>query len=150
MTDEDLERLVAEIPEELKRLVDADRRANKEAVIAALWREYGGDKMGALDRRIEEIKQRISMVERERNERDRELAELKEDLEALQSKRNVVEDEKETQEEKLQDAIDKVEGIPRDANNPAIKTQAKRVGMTPKEFLAELPDKDDDGGLRSL
>jgi len=145
MTDEDLERLVAEIPEELKRLVDADRRANKEAVIAALWREYGGDKMGALDRRIEETKQRISMVERERNERERELEELREDLKALEAKRDTVESERESEEETLQDAIDKAKKAPRDPSNPAIQTQAKRVGMTPEEFLAELPERDGKG-----
>lgn len=149
MTNDDEERLVAEIPEELKRLIDADKRSNKEVVIAALWREYGGDKMGALDRRIEEVKQRVSMVERERNERARELEELKEDLEALQSKRDVVESDRKSYDETLQDAIEKCEGVPRDPDNPAIKTQSKRVGMTPEEFIDELPDRDD-GGLRSL
>ena len=149
MTNDDEERLVAEIPEELKRLIDADSRSNKEVVIAALWREYGGDKMGALDRRIEEVKQRVSMVERERNERDRELEELKEDLQALQSKRDVVESERESHDEKLQDAIEKCKGIRRNPDNPAIKTQASRVGMTPSEFIDELPERDD-GGPRSL
>jgi len=73
MGTEDRERLVAEIPEELKRLADADERTNQEIVEAALWREFGGERKAALDRRIEEIENRLGMVKRERNERNREI-----------------------------------------------------------------------------
>lgn len=52
---------------------------------------------------------------------------------------------------KLQDAIEKCEGAPRDASHPAIKAQAKRLGMDPEEFVKELPPADDDDtGPRSL
>jgi len=66
----------------------------------------------------------------------------REELETL----NEVEDEEEQEQKaKLQDAIDKAKKAPRDPSNPAIQTQAKRVGMTPEEFIAELPERDDKG-----
>ena len=62
---------------------------------------------------------------------------------------NKVESEAEQEQEaKLQAAIEKCEGLPRDPDNPAIETQAAKVGMDPEEFVDELPERDD-GGLRS-
>lgn len=70
----------------------------------------------------------------------------REELETI----NEVESEAEQEREaKLQDAIDKAKDAPRDPDNPAIKEQAKRVGMDPSEFVQELPEQDN-GGPRSL
>ena len=80
---DDTERLVAEIPRELKLLVDADRRTNKEVVEAALWTELGSQKQAAIDRRIEEKRRQKSNLESERNERQREIEELEEELAGL-------------------------------------------------------------------
>jgi hypothetical protein len=80
----DTERLVAEIPRELKMLVDADRRTNKEVVEAALWTELGGQKQAAIERRIEEKKRTKANLETQRNEREREIEELKEEIGGLE------------------------------------------------------------------
>jgi beta-phosphoglucomutase-like phosphatase (HAD superfamily) len=80
----DTERLVAEIPRELKMLVDADRRTNKEVVEAALWTELGGQKQAAIERRIEEKKRTKTNLETQRNEREREIEELKEEIGGLE------------------------------------------------------------------
>jgi chromosome segregation ATPase len=101
---EEKERLVAEIPPELKTLVDADQRTNKEVVEAALWREFGGERLGSLERRIEEKKDRVNMIEREKNERKRELKQEQEELEALQAKREAVK-EAETEEQHRQEQL---------------------------------------------
>ena len=70
----------------------------------------------------------------------------REELETL----NEVESEEEQERKaKLADAIEKAKDAPRDPDNPAIKEQANRVGMSPGEFIDELPERDD-GGPRSL
>lgn len=97
------ERLVAEIPAELKDLVDADRRTNKEVVKAALWREFGGERKSSLERRIEEKKHRISMIESERNERNRELEDERTELDALEQKLGAVEEQADEYEAVLRD-----------------------------------------------
>lgn len=123
------ERLVAEIPAELKGFVDADNRSNKEVVIAALWREFGGERMSALDRRIEEKERRVSMIKSEKNERERELERHREDLEQLRAKRSEVTSKKEQQAQEL------VEGAARDL------TQSKWLSSVSIE--EQLPDESD-------
>lgn len=66
----------------------------------------------------------------------------REELETI----NEVESEAEAEREAtLQEAIDKCDGVPRDPENPAIQTQAAKVGMEPEEFVDELPENDNDG-----
>jgi chromosome segregation ATPase len=134
MTD-DTERLVAEIPSELKELVDADRRTNKEIVEAALWREFGGERKGALQRRVEEKRRRISMIETEKNERQRELEEERQALDALESKLEATQTEREMM---LSEAREQLADTPKDAENPAVKNWAEKLDMTPEALLEEL------------
>ena len=131
----ELDRLVAEIPEELKALVDSDQRTNREVVEAALWREFGGERMGALERRIEEKERRISMVQSERNERERELQEMQDELQALRAKRESAERQEKAQ---LEEAREALETVPKEADNPAVKNWANKLNMTPQELLEEL------------
>lgn len=129
------ERLVAEIPEDLKRLVDADSRNNKKVVVDSLWREFGGRKEGALERRIEEIENRLSVVKRERNERNREIEGLKEDIQLLEKQLGA---RRSTKEEKIEEAREKLSNAPRDPDNLAIKQWAQKVEMTPEKFIEVL------------
>jgi len=69
--------------------------------------------------------------------------------EELQRLQEVAEEEADDREADLQAAIERCEGIPRDPDNPAIQTQARKVGMEPEAFVDELPERDD-GGPRSL
>lgn len=134
MTAEPEERLVAEIPESLKALVDADKRTNKEIVQAALWREFGGQRKGALERRIEEQKRRVSIIESERNERNRELEDAKQELEALEQKREMVEDDHQEEKERL---YEKVRRVPRDPGHTLVEQIADDLGMLPEDVLTE-------------
>lgn len=149
MSDGGEERLVAEIPEELKKLVDADQRTNKEVVQAALWREFGGERKAAIDRRIEEKERRVSMIESEKNERQRELEQERQELEALKTKREKVESEKRQQQNELAEVKEKLADAPKDPDNPAIQKYAGELDMTPEELIDELPNSSD-GGLSSL
>jgi beta-phosphoglucomutase-like phosphatase (HAD superfamily) len=135
------ERLVAEIPTELKELVDADRRTNKEVVEAALWREFGGERKGALERRIEEKRRRISMLESERNERDREIDEEKQELAALEQKYEAVESEKDDTWTEAMNALRFTElssaGVVCDSPTETVERFADALDMDPEAFRAE-------------
>lgn len=139
MGNEERVMLSARVPEELKKLVDADERNNQEVLEAALWREFGGQRKGAVERRIEEQKRKISLIESERNERKRELEEERQRLEALEAKREKIETRKESKHRQLKKASEKLEKTPRDPKNNAIQAQANNLGMEPEELLDKLP-----------
>jgi len=148
---EQTERLVAELPPELKRLVDADSRTNKEVVEAALWREFGGERLGSLERRIEEKQDRINMIQREKNERERELEQEQEELEALRLKHEQLEKEetvgRKQKEELWAEAesaiqIERMGGL-RVIVSPDshVETWADRLEMPVDAFRAELKER---------
>lgn len=85
------ERLVAELPPELKRMVDADGRTNKEVVEAALWKEFGGKRKGLVDIQIEHKQDQLKSVTDERDELDGEAKRLRQEIEALQATREEIE-----------------------------------------------------------
>lgn len=151
----DVEMLSARIPSELKRLVDVDGRTNQQVVEAALWREFGGERKAAIERRIEEKENRINIIEREKNERKRELEQENAELEALKVKRDKIEGKEDKQHEA---AIRKCERVPANPTNPLIQKEADNVGMTPEEFAREVAeeynkefqDPDADSDLRSI
>jgi len=133
MSDE--ERLVAEINSDLKARAKADPRPIKEIVEASLQREFATAATAAVERRIDEKRQRIQTLEREINDRERELAEERDALERLQRQLEAFDDEQDAQ---LQEAKEKLAQAPRDPENEAIKKKAKKLGMTPHELLEEL------------
>lgn len=91
MTDDTVQ-VNVRLPDELKRLLDADRRTNQEIVKAALWREFGGERQDAIERRIEEKQRRISVIQSEKKEREDELERERQALDALRAKRGEAED----------------------------------------------------------
>lgn len=137
MSNDETVMLSARVSPELKRFVDADERDNQEVIRAALWREFGGEKKAALDRRIEEIESRISIVKREKNERSRELEELNEDKKALMAKRETV---KSPEEEVIKWCLENWSYLP-DEIDAGVKNQAKKTDMEPEELLEEVADR---------
>lgn len=133
MSDE--ERLVAEINSDLKARAKADPRPIKEIVEASLQREFATAATAAVERRIDEKRQRIQTLEREINDRERELAEERDALERLQRQLEAFDDEQDAQ---LQTVKEKLAQAPRDPENEAVKAQAKKLGMTPHELIEEL------------
>ena len=129
------ERLVAEIPSALKSLVDSDPRTNKEIVESALWNEFGGFDQASIERRIDETKQRISMIESERNERQRELNEQQEALERLEAKLdNISEDNTET----IQEAAEHLKIEQLQPDNKALNVWADKTTLDKEEFIKEV------------
>jgi len=140
------------LPEELHDLLNADSRSNSEAVEAALWAEYGGEKEAAIDRRIEEKESRISLLTSERNERDREIDEEKKELKALKSKKENLGPDVEqhwkdavgnihpTNAAKQMSTYDAETWAPR-VDNEKVQIYADRLGITPEEFVEKFPAK---------
>jgi hypothetical protein len=69
--------------------------------------------------------------------------------EELDTIKDLEEEQQKERESQLQEAISKAKDAPRDPENPAIQTQAEKVGMSPEEFIDELPENNDDD-LRSV
>lgn len=81
----DREMLGVRIPEDLKRLVDADARHNQEAVEAALWDEYGGQRQSAIEKRLEHKEARIVQIKREIADLESELEEVEGEKQSLEA-----------------------------------------------------------------
>lgn len=109
-SDDDRERLVAEIDANLKRLVEADERSIRDIVETSLWREFGGERLSAIEHRIEEKETRLGIVESERDDRVDEIQELKTEVEALRAKKDDVSNERQQYELELQDILTSMEG----------------------------------------
>lgn len=132
--------LSARVPEELKDLVDADGRANQEVVRAALWREFGGERKSDIQRRIEEKENRVSMIRREKNERDRELEREQNELEALRSKLDAVEQQGGQIESELDEILDQMEteGTHYYPNNGDVTSLATEAGTDAADIIHRL------------
>lgn len=100
--------LKVRIEQPLKRLVDADERANKEVVRAALWREFGGERRAAVDVRIEHKLNRVETIEAELNDLRRERDERVEELESLRSRRDELESSAMAKDAFIADLLDRL------------------------------------------
>jgi len=125
------------LPEELHQMLSRRQITNSEIVESALLREFGGLKKQSLERRIEELDDRITSTVKEKNEREREIEQYREEKQTLQQKLMRIE-EQET--ERMQDVREKLANVPLEPNNPAVEKQAKRVDMAPKELIKEVQD----------
>jgi Skp family chaperone for outer membrane proteins len=120
------------LPEDLHDLLNADSRSNSEVVEAALWREFGGKKKAALEQRSDELRQRISMVQRERNDRERELEELQN---ALQDVKTQLSERQSRKEQIVQEAVDELNIHPSEGyDHLAAENWAEKAGMDVETF----------------
>jgi len=103
------ERLVAEIPAELKQLVDADKRTNKEIVESALWREFGGKRQSVIEVQIEQKRSQIDALQSEREELTDEAERLKSEVTALEERADDIEDEHQSVEDDLDSVLNQME-----------------------------------------
>lgn len=123
------------LPQEQYEMLSRRQESNSEIVESALWAEFGGRKKEALERRIEELDNRITSTLTEKNEREREIEKYKDEKETLLNKLEEIE-EQET--ELMQDVRKKLENVPLEPDNPGVQAQAKRVEMEPEELIKEV------------
>ena len=85
----------------------------------------------------EEAEEYASRAERKRTEADR----LKQ----------AATEKKAEKREELQKAIEQLADAPRDPDNPAVESQARKLGIEPEDLVAELPERTDtDSDFSSL
>jgi len=91
---------------------------------------------------------RIHQLEEEAKEYNQRAERKQKEAERLKRAEQERQEEKESDIEK---AVKMLKDAPRDPENPAVKSQARQVGVTPEELIEKLPDDTDDtGGLNSL
>ena len=124
----DTERLVAEIPAELKQRVDADPRTNKEVVEAALKTEFATEEEAAVQRRVDEKERRLSNLKSERNERDREINEVREELETLKNRLKSVDEMKQAKQDDIDMRLEELETVRMeiDESHPSVEGLARK------------------------
>lgn len=128
------------LPPDVKAMLDADHRDNSEAVEAALVREYGGEKVSAVERQIEEKENQLGLKKSERNEREREIKELKDELQALRAKRNRLEENKERAMNQAVDKVDVVEynsGVTVRQSQEELESIASKTGISTEKIREE-------------
>lgn len=137
----DVERLVAEVDADLKKMAKADPRTIREIVESALKREFQTGKTAAVERRVEEKESRLTELKSQRNEREREIAEVKDELDRLKTTLQKVE---ENSGPTIDDAVESVSQIPDDSlteDNPAVRNWASKVGITAAELIEEVQER---------
>jgi len=80
----------------------------------------------------EEANEYASRAERKRSEAER----LKQ----------AASEEKREKQADIQEAVEQLSDAPRDPTNPAVKMQARRVGVEPEELVGRMGDKDETSG----
>lgn len=104
------ERLVADIPSELKQLIDADSRTNKQVVISALWDEFGGQRASDIEREKREKEDRRTYLQEQVDERLGEIEELDQQIQALERKANRMQEDKSDLWDAAENAVTVVDG----------------------------------------
>lgn len=127
---------------ELKQLVDADNRTNKEVTHAALWREFGGQRRSALEIRIEHKEREEDMIKQQIDDLQNELAEVCAEKEALQDKLSEMSTEEEAYENALDDLLDDVEsGNLRRLTPVLCEDVGETHSKTPKDVWEDARDR---------
>jgi len=121
------ERLVAEIPSNLKERVNADPRDIKEVVIDALKTEFCTADDAAVRRRIDEKETRIANVRSERNQRNRELEELQSELESLKTQLQTSEDIEQAKQDAIDERLEALQDVRGtvDESHPTVEALAR-------------------------
>ena len=97
---------VEDLPESLARQLDLDDRTKKDAVVAALRREYGTTDQSRLEMRLDHRRERRRMLVDEREDLQREINQLDEEIEALESQLQDVQASEENYADNLDEILD--------------------------------------------
>jgi len=106
---DDYERIVAEVPSELKALVDTGRRDNREIVEAALWAEFGGQKKSALKARLENKQSERKEIEKTLSDDKQHLEAVDQEIERLKRQIDAAENTANAKEEAIEEILAEME-----------------------------------------
>lgn len=141
MSDEREERIIAEIPETLKRHVDIDDRTNKEVVEAALCKEFGGKKKSVLEVQIQNRKDRLANLREEISNLQEREEELEAEIASFVEQRENLQDEKETYEDRLNNLLDRMEAGDREhvwPDSPPVQKLVRNQPQSTGDAFADL------------
>ena len=139
------------LPEEVADLLDAHPRSNSDLAESALQSYLSSGELEDVERRLDELDRRESVVESERNERNRELERIAEQRRSLEKRRERLKNKRQSDRKDLNKAIEQLADAPRDPDNPAVESQARKLGIKPEDLVAELPERTDtDSDFSSL
>ncbi len=96
------------LPDELHALLNADSRSNSEAVEAALWAEYGGQKKAAIEVRLENKRNELEAAKTTLEDDRKNVVELREEVERLERMADTVEDKDEQRLEDIDEILDEM------------------------------------------
>ena len=97
------------VPDELKQLVDADQRDNKEVVIAALWNEFGGKRKPVMQSQIDSKREQLNALTQEKQEIKEEEDRVRKKINALESKLDKMQGGEEAYINALDGLLDRLE-----------------------------------------
>lgn len=101
--------LKVRVPDDLKDLVDADSRNNKEVVKAALWSEFGGRKKSALEAKKQHKLEQLQAIEKEIQAEREDKQRVRSEVEALESKIERMDEEQVSAIEFVDKCLDELE-----------------------------------------
>jgi len=131
------------LPEELADMLDAHPRSNSDLTESALASYLNSGELEDIERRLDELDRRESVVESERNERNRELERIGEKRRSLEKRREKLREKKESKREDIRQVVEQLSDAPRDPENPAVKTQARKIGVEPDVIVEEMEEQTD-------
>lgn len=144
--------LSARVPEELKRRVDTDRRANQDVVETALIEHYGTRDKTAIEMRIENKRAELKAARETLSSEQENVEELVREIERLKKRKENELSREEKQERNVWlRALDNISPPPLshideetwtpDPNDNAVQAYANELDMDPKEFADQYPEK---------
>lgn len=96
------------LPEELHNLLNADSRSNSEAVEAALWAEYGGQKKAAIEVRLDNKRTELEAAKGTLEDEQKNVAELRQEVAKLEQMVDTVEDQEAQRIEDIDELLDEM------------------------------------------
>jgi DNA repair exonuclease SbcCD ATPase subunit len=133
------------LPEELHSLLNADSRSNSEAVEAALWAEYGGQKKAAIEVRLENKRTQLEAAKGTLEDERANVAELREEVSRLEA----MVEKTEAQEDQYDDLLESLESELYDGANITesrgkVQEAANMKGIDTAEVILELKERNPD------
>lgn len=141
----DTERLVAEVPPELKRMLKQDERNIKDIVESALWREFGDEEYQALKRRKQTRERKVQRITHEIEDLKDERRSARREIERIQAKIEEYEQRQDTYEDLLTDLEALLhDGVCVFEDHKKVKEAAEVGNTQPEAVIDELKDRNPD------
>lgn len=140
--------LSGRVPEELKKLVDADPRTNQEIIQAALWKEFGGKRQSVVEQQIDHKQEQLKSIRDEKADLTDAAADLETEIRALKERLAELDNDSNELNNDMDEILDAMEekGTHYWADNPNIKELATEYGLDESDIMHRLKHRAKDQG----